>query len=146
MAKELPSQYNHKEYEDKIYKLWEESGFFNPDVCLEKGIAKKDSPHFSIVMPPPNVTGVLHAGHALFITLQDIFIRFARMQGKKALWVPGTDHAAIATQARVEKLIYDEEGKTRHDLGREEFLRRVYEFAEKSQSTILSQIRKMGAS
>ncbi|MEN9582246.1 MAG: hypothetical protein RL641_200 [Candidatus Parcubacteria bacterium] len=146
MHEKFLSPYNPKETEGKIYKIWEDSGFFNPDVCVDKGITKNDAEYFSIVLPPPNVTGTLHVGHAYEDTLQDVAIRFQRMLGKKALWIPGTDSAAIATQARVEKDLQKNEGKTRHDLGREELVKRIYEFAKSSESTILGQIRKMGAS
>lgn len=137
--------YSSKETEDRIYKLWEESGFFNPDVCIEKGITDKDAEHFSIVLPPPNVTGSLHTGHALMLVIQDIMTRYARMQGKKTLWLPGTDHAAIATQSKVEKIL-SKDGIRKIDLGREEFLKRVEKFAEESHSTIINQAKKMGAS
>src|SRR5664279_5187973 len=123
--------YDPKETEDKIYKLWEESGFFNPDVCIEKGIAKPDAEVFSMVLPPPNVTGSLHTGHALVLILEDIMTRYARMQGKRTLWLPGTDHAAIATQSKVEKIL-EKEGIRKNDLGREEFLKRVEKFAQDS--------------
>lgn len=138
--------YDPKAHEDKLYAMWEESGFFNPDVCVEKGVAAADADSYSVVLPPPNVTGVLHLGHAYEDSLQDAFVRYHRMCGKKTLWVPGTDSAAIATQARVEKNIQKEEKKSRHDLGREELVRRVGEFAKNSEDTILSQVRKMGAS
>lgn len=97
----LLKPYDPKETEKKIYQKWENSGYFNPDNCIKDGITKADAESFSIVLPPPNVTGILHMGHALMITLQDVMIRFQRLQGKKTLWVPGTDHAAIATQSRV---------------------------------------------
>ena len=139
-------RYNPQEIEEKIYKQWEDAGYFNPDVCIEKGITAPDAEPFSIVLPPPNVTGTLHVGHALEDTLQDIVVRFNRMSGKRTLWIPGTDHAASATPVRVEKDIYKKEGKTRHDLGREEFLRRVNEFAQQSHDTIVHQVRRMGAS
>lgn len=138
--------YDPKSTEDRIYKLWEESGFFNPDVCIEKGIADKDAETFSMVLPPPNVTGTLHLGHAATLTIEDIMARFARMQGKRTLWLPGTDHAAIATQSKVEKIIEKEEGKRKTDLGREEFLKRVNKFAQESHDTIITQSKKMGAS
>lgn len=138
--------YDPKTAEEATYKRWEDSGFFNPDISIEKGITKKDAPAYSIVLPPPNVTGTLHLGHAEMLVLQDILIRFARMQGKRTLWVPGTDHAAIATQSKVESEIYKKEEKTRHDLGREEFLKRVEKFAQESHDTIANQIRKMGSS
>jgi len=142
----LLKPYDPKETEDRIYKLWEESGFFNPDVCIEKGIADKDAEPFSIMLPPPNVTGTLHLGHASTLTIEDIMVRFARMQGKRTLWLPGTDHAAIATQSKVEKILEKEEGKRKTDLGREEFLKRVNKFAQESHDTIVNQAKKMGAS
>ncbi len=138
--------YSPTNTEDRIYKLWEESGLFNPDVCVEKGIIDDKAESFSVVLPPPNVTGVLHVGHAYEDSLQDAVVRFQRMRGKKTLWIPGTDSAAIATQARVEKDIQKAEGKNRHDLGREELMARVKTFAKESEGTILSQVRKMGAS
>ena len=133
--------YNPSEHEEKLYHLWEESGYFNPD-----NLPGNRSESFSVVLPPPNVTGTLHVGHAYEDTLQDIVIRYNRMRGKKALWIPGTDSAAISTQARVEKNLQKDEGKTRHDLGREELVKRVYAFAKNSENTILGQVRKMGAS
>lgn len=133
--------YNPKEVEPSIYTRWEESGYFNPD-----NLPGERTEAFTIVLPPPNVTGTLHLGHAFEDTLQDALVRFARMNGKRALWIPGTDSAAIATQSRVEKNISKEEKKTRHDLGREELVKRVEKFAKESESTILNQIRKMGAS
>ena len=142
----LLKPYDPKETEDRIYKAWEESGFFNPDVCIEKGIANKDAETFSMVLPPPNVTGTLHLGHAATLTIEDIMTRFARMQGKRTLWLPGTDHAAIATQSKVEKILEKEEGKRKTDLGREEFLKRVEQFAQNSHDTIINQSKKMGAS
>ena len=140
----LLKPYDPKETEDRIYKLWEENGFFNPDVCIEKGITDKDAEVFSMVLPPPNVTGTLHIGHASMLTIEDIMVRFARMQGKRTLWLPGTDHAAIATQAKVEKILEKEEGKRKTDLGREEFLKRVEKFAQESHDTIVNQSKKDG--
>src|SRR3989338_6058686 len=122
----LPKSYSAGEHEDRIYALWEKSGFFNPD-NLE---GKRERP-FSIAMPPPNATGTLHIGHCMMLVLQDLMIRYHRMIGDKALWLPGTDHASIATQNKVEKLLA-KEGRTRHDLGREKFLERVQEFVENS--------------
>ncbi|MDE2031062.1 MAG: valine--tRNA ligase [Patescibacteria group bacterium] len=142
----LLSPYNPEETEGRIYKLWEESGFFNPDICIEKNVTDKDAEPFSIVLPPPNVTGTLHIGHASMLAIEDIMVRFARMQGKRTLWLPGTDHAAIATQSKVEKIIEKEEGKRKNDLGREEFLKRVNTFAQDSHDTIIDQAKKMGAS
>jgi valyl-tRNA synthetase len=127
-------------------KLWEDSGFFNPDNCLKDGIANETIEPFSIVLPPPNVTGTLHMGHAAMLAIEDILVRYNRMQGKRTLWLPGTDSAAIATQSKVEKIISKEEKKSRHDLGREELLKRVHEFAEESKNTIINQTKKMGSS
>ncbi|HAZ28817.1 MAG TPA: hypothetical protein DCY48_03540 [Candidatus Magasanikbacteria bacterium] len=137
--KELPKAYEPKHYEDEIYKRWEESGFFNPD--------NLSGEPYAIMMPPPNVTGVLHLGHALENSLMDSMARFQRMRGKKVLLLPGTDHAAVATQAKVERLLVEQGIKNpRQELGREELLRRIREFSEQSKSTILSQIKKMGTS
>lgn len=140
--------YNPGETESRIYQTWEESGFFNPDNLpkiddLPEG---KEREPFTIMMPPPNATGILHLGHALFIALQDALIRYKRMRGYATLWLPGTDHAAISTQSVVEKKIYKEEGKNRHDLGRTELMRRIGEFVEDTRDTIKNQIRNMGAS
>ena len=111
--------------ESRIYKQWEESGLFNPDECVKQGVTKADAPTYSIVLPPPNVTGRLHMGHALMLAVEDVFVRYKRMRGFRTLWLPGTDHAAIATQSVVEKQIKKDEGKSRHDLGREELLKRI---------------------
>lgn len=137
---ELPSQYNAKEVEDKIYQLWEKSGFFNPD-----NLPKRHKKPFTIVIPPPNVTGELHIGHALNATIQDILIRRKRMQGFKTLWLPGTDHAGIATQNVVEKKLR-KEGKSRFDLGKEEFVKEVWKWKEEKGNTILNQFKKIGSS
>ncbi len=142
----MEPRYNPAEVESKIYKQWEDSGYFNPDVCIEKGVTAPDAEPFSIVLPPPNVTGTLHMGHAAMLVIEDIMVRFARMNGKRTLWIPGTDHAAIATQSKVEKDIVKTEGKNRHDLGREEFLKRVRAFAQESHDTIVNQVKRMGAS
>ncbi len=139
--KEIAKVYEPSATEDSIYKKWEESGFFNPDNLP----GKRKNP-FTISMPPPNATGILHIGHTEFITIQDLIIRFQRMLGKKALWLPGTDHAAIATQTKVEKIIKDKEGKSRHDLGREEFLKRVKDYVRNSQHIMRNQLKKMGSS
>src|SRR3954468_7992977 len=117
----MDKAYNHQDVEEKIYQRWEESGSFKPEV-------NPDGEPYSIVLPPPNVTGTLHIGHALMLTIEDILVRFHRMMGDKTLWLPGTDHAAIATQSKVEEKLFKEEGKTRHDLGREEFLKTVEDF------------------
>ncbi len=141
VPEKLTKPFNASDVESSLYKMWEESGYFNPDNL--PGIRNET---YTIILPPPNVTGTLHTGHAIMLAVQDTLIRFHRMRGKKTLWLPGTDHAAIATQTVVEKKILKEEGKSRHDLGREETLRRINDFAKESQSTILSQFRSMGAS
>jgi valyl-tRNA synthetase len=138
--------FNPSEAESGISTLWEESGYANPDVCIDKGVTKPDAEPYSIVLPPPNVTGTLHMGHAAMLAIEDILIRYARMNGKKTLWVPGTDSAAIATQSKVETDIYKKEKKTRHDLGRDELLKRIGEFTEESKTTIINQIKRMGSS
>ena len=135
---DLPTVYNAKETEESIYKFWEDNGFFKAD-------AKSPKKPYSIVIPPPNVTGVLHMGHALDETLQDILVRYHRMSGYETLWVPGTDHAGLATQNVVEKQIA-KEGLTRHDLGREKFLERTWEWTNKHKGTILDQMKRLGAS
>ncbi|MFH1047320.1 MAG: valine--tRNA ligase [Patescibacteria group bacterium] len=137
---ELPKAYEPQSVEDRIYAAWEKSGFFNPDNLPGE---RPDS--FTIMMPPPNATGTLHIGHAMFMTLEDLMTRFHRMRGKAALWLPGTDHAAIATNTKVEKILA-KEGKTKYDLGREGFLDRVVDYIEGSRNTIRKQIRKMGSS
>ncbi|HVB20278.1 MAG TPA: valine--tRNA ligase [Candidatus Paceibacterota bacterium] len=146
MNEKFLKPYDPSATEGRIYAAWEKSGLFNPDECVKQGMTKADAPAYSIILPPPNVTGILHVGHAYEDSLQDAVIRYERMRGKRALWIPGTDSAAIATQSRVEKDIQKEEGKSRHDLGREELVRRVAAFAKESEGTILSQVRRMGAS
>jgi valyl-tRNA synthetase len=138
--------YNPEAVEADLYTMWESSGFFNPDTCIAKGITAPDASVYSLVLPPPNVTGTLHMGSALMLAIEDILVRRARMQGKRTLWIPGTDSAAIATQSKVEKEIQKTEKKTRHDLGREELLRRIDVFVEESKTTILAQMRAIGAS
>ncbi len=133
--------YNPKEIEEKYYKIWEERGYFEVDSNREI----QNGETFTIMMPPPNVTGSLHIGHALTFTLQDVIVRYKRMAGYRTLWQPGTDHAGIATQNIVEKQILAE-GKTKEELGREKFLERVWEWKEKSGSTIVHQLRKLGVS
>lgn len=132
--------------EPRIYAQWQESGYFNPDRMIEDGLTDPDAEPYSLVLPPPNVTGRLHMGHALMLAVEDVFVRAKRMQGKRTLWIPGTDHAAIATQSVVEKEVLKKEGKSRHDLGREELLARIRAFAEQSHDTIVSQLKVMGAS
>ncbi|MFH1171635.1 MAG: valine--tRNA ligase [bacterium] len=137
---ELPKAYEPKNYESTIYERWRTSGFFNPD-----NLPGKRREVFSISMPPSNATGILHIGHAMGMTIQDAIIRFERMRGKRALWLPGTDHAAIATQNVVEKEL-KKEGKRKEDLGREQFLRRVDAYVAGSQKTINGQVERIGAS
>ncbi len=140
------SPYDASKTEPRIYQEWEESGYFNPDRMIEDGLTAPDAESYSIVLPPPNVTGRLHMGHALMLAVEDVFVRAKRMQGKRTLWIPGTDHAAIATQSVVEKEIMKKEGKSRHDLGRDELLARIGTFATESHDTIVSQLKVMGAS
>jgi len=136
---ELSGQYEPKIVEDTIYKLWEDSGFFNPD-----NLPKRHKKPFSIVLPPPNVTGVLHMGSALMVTIEDIMIRFQRMRGRKTLWLPGVDHAAIATETKFLK----EKKLSRNEFNgkREEFTKLVDQFAQENKNVMLSQMRAMGAS
>jgi valyl-tRNA synthetase len=135
---EIPSRYNPKETEDKWYKVWEEKNYFS-------GKANPEKKPFCIVIPPPNVTGILHMGHALNNTIQDILIRYHRMKGEETLWIPGTDHAGIATQNVVEKAIA-KDGLKRQDLGREKFIERVWQWRELYGSTIIKQLKKLGSS
>ena len=137
--KELPKVYDPKSVEKKIYDMWMEGGYF-------KGRIDPDKKPFSIVMPPPNVTGQLHMGHALDSTLQDILTRYKRMQGYSALWLPGVDHAGIATQIKVEEVLRKTEGKTRYDLGREKFLERVWDWKDQYGDRIVEQQKSMGVS
>ncbi len=139
MRKELAKNYNPAEFEDRIYKDWCDKNYFAPDPDPKK-------PAFSIVIPPPNVTGQLHMGHALDETLQDILVRTKRMQGYSTLWVPGTDHAGIATQIKVEENLRVNEGLTRYDLGREKFLERVWDWKNQYGNRIISQLKKLGSS
>lgn len=139
VSKEIHKTYNPKEVEDRLYNTWVEKGYFTPKI--DKG---KDP--FTIVIPPPNVTGQLHMGHALDETLQDILIRYKRMAGFNALWIPGTDHAGIATQIKVEEVLRKEEGKTRYDLGREKFVEKVWEWKKLYGGRIINQLKKLGSS
>ena len=136
---ELPKAFEPKLVEDKWYAFWESEGCFIADSSSKK-------PAYSLVMPPPNVTGVLHMGHALVNTLQDVLVRWKRMSGFEVCWIPGTDHAGIATQTVVEKQLINKTGKRRTDFSREEFLSHVWDFKEKSQNSILHQLRKLGCS
>ena len=138
MEKELAKAYNPGEFEDRIYRFWEESGFFHAEIDQNKK-------PYTIMMPPPNITGQLHMGHALDNTLQDILIRFKRMQGFSALWLPGTDHASIATEAKIVEAMR-KEGVTKEDLGREKFLERAWNWKKEYGGRIVKQLRKMGSS
>ena len=137
--KEIEKTYDPSKVEERLYKSWCDGGYFTPDVNDGK-------PAFTIVIPPPNVTGQLHMGHALDETLQDILIRYKRMKGFSTLWLPGTDHAGIATQIKVEEYLRKNEGLTRYDLGREKFLERVWDWKAQYGSTIIRQLQKLGAS
>jgi valyl-tRNA synthetase len=139
MAIDLPKQYEPQEGQKRWLQFWNERGYFHSE-------PDPDRKQFCIVIPPPNVTGALHMGHALNNTLQDVLIRWRRAQGYNALWMPGTDHAGIATQAVVERRIRDEEGKTRHDLGREELVRRIWQWKDQYEKRILSQLNELGCS
>src|SRR5688500_3973676 len=139
MREELEKRYEPATFEQRIYSKWEREGYFTP-------VADRDRPKFSIVIPPPNVTGRLHIGHALVNTLQDIIVRWKRMSGFNTLWVPGTDHAGIATQMVVERRLKKTENKGRYDLGREEFLRRVWQWKEKYGARIGEQHKVLGRS
>ncbi len=145
MNEKFLTPYNPETTEDRIYAAWQEAGYFNPDKCIEKGATKADAPTYCIVLPPPNVTGVLHMGHAAMLAIEDIIVRYNRMTGHRTLWLPGTDHAAIATQSKVEKLL-EKEKLNKYEMGREAFLDRVNKFAQESHDTIVGQVRKMGAS
>src|SRR5213080_1899856 len=136
---EISKAYEPQAVEDKWYKFWQDNACFTAN-------AKSIKPAFSIVIPPPNVTGMLHMGHVLNNTIQDILSRKARMDGKEVLWLPGTDHAGIATQVQVEKALKKEEKKTKYDLGREEFLKRVWAWKEKHGGIIINQLKKLGCS
>ncbi|MBI2003708.1 MAG: valine--tRNA ligase [Parcubacteria group bacterium] len=142
---DLPKAYNPKEVEDRIYKTWEESGFFTPEKTKKKGPVGWFQKKFTVAIAPPNITGELHMGHALENTLADIIVRMKRMQGYETLWVPGIDHAGIAAQNVVEKEL-KKEGLTRHDLGKEKFLERVWQRVDKYGLTILEQFKKLGLS
>ena len=135
---ELEGKFEPKTFEEEIYKNWNEKGYFKPS-------NDKTKKPYTIVIPPPNITGKLHMGHALDETLQDILIRYKRMQGFNTLWVPGTDHASIATEAKIVAKL-KEEGITKEDLGREEFLKRAWDWKKEYGVIITKQIRKLGSS
>ncbi|HAE21638.1 MAG TPA: valine--tRNA ligase, partial [Spirochaetaceae bacterium] len=141
-AVELAKAYDPKEFEDRIYEAWKKEGLFQPNAGVRDGAPKKP---FVIVIPPPNVTGVLHVGHGLNNSLQDILVRYHRMTGRPTLWVPGTDHAGIATQHVVEKKLR-ERGIKRRELGREKFLEETWKVKDEHHAVITSQLEKIGAS
>ena len=139
MEKNLAKTYDPKDFEDRIYEMWESNGAFRAEV-------DPDKKPFTIVMPPPNITGQLHMGHALDQTLQDVLTRFKRLQGYSALWLPGSDHASIATEVKVVDRIRKEEGLEKEDLGREEFLKRAWDWKKEFGGKITKQCRKLGDS
>ncbi|MEZ6079537.1 MAG: class I tRNA ligase family protein [Pirellulaceae bacterium] len=139
LAEQIPNRFDHQAVCKELYSAWEQAGCFRAEV-------NPDRQPFTIVIPPPNVTGALHLGHALNNTLQDIQIRWHRMRGFETLWMPGTDHAGIATQAVVERRLKELENKTRHDLGREGLVARIWQWKEESEVRILNQLRSMGCS
>ena len=143
--RQLPTTYDPQRVEEKWYAVWEKNRYFTAKANDEVIKAKEQGRNFSIVMPPPNVTGSLHLGHALDNTLQDILTRYHRMKGDNTLWLPGTDHAGIATQAKVEEQLH-QEGVSKYDLGREKFLERVWEWKAQYGSRITRQLRKLGTS
>lgn len=144
---DIPKAYDPREWEDKLYRKWEESGFFNPDTCVKKGVTKAGAETFSVLMPPPNVTGVLHLGHAMENAIMDTMVRYHRMKGNRTLFLPGADHAAVATQSRVEKnLVASGMANPRQELGREGLLEKIRTFANESKDTITRQVRAMGSS
>ncbi len=136
---ELPKAYEPQEVEKNWYQQWIDNKCFSADT-------ESDKEAYSIVIPPPNVTGILHIGHVLNNSIQDILARRARQQGKEVLWLPGTDHAGIATQTKVEKKVRDDEGTTRHELGREEFLKRVWDWKDEHGGIIIQQLKRLGCS
>ena len=145
MTEQLPKTYDFKAHEEQIYQWWEESGFFKPSNDPNKPGFDPNIEPFVIVIPPPNVTGELHLGHPLFVSMEDVMIRYHRMKGVPTLWVPGTDHAGIATQLQVEKMLAAQ-GIKRKDIGREAFLEHMWAWKEKYGGIITKQIRRIGAS
>ncbi len=146
MTKELPKAYDFKSTEPRIYEMWEKGGFFKPHNDPNKPDFDPTIEPFVITIPPPNVTGELHIGHAMFVSIEDLMVRYHRMKGYSTLWVPGTDHAGIATQLMVERDILKNDEVTREEMGREEFLRRTWEWKHKYGGMITNQIRRLGAS
>jgi valyl-tRNA synthetase len=146
MKTELPKAYDYKSTEPRIYEMWEKGGYFQPSNDPNKPGFDPSIKPFVISIPPPNVTGELHLGHAMFVSMEDLMIRYHRMKGIPTLWVPGTDHAGIATQLQVEKMLLRTEERTREEIGREEFLKRTWEWKNKYARHITGQIRRLGAS
>src|SRR3989344_2767215 len=142
MKKELEKTYDPKLVEGKIYKLWEESGYFDPDNLK---LETRNQKAFTIIMPPPNANVALHIGHALFVTLEDIMIRYKRMRGFKTLWLPGADHAGFETQVVFDKKL-EKEGKKRSDFSRDELYRQIWDFTQENKKVMENQLRKLGAS
>ncbi len=145
MTDRLAKIYKPQDIEERIYRWWEEQGYFRPETMVEKGLATRDGPRFCITMPPPNVTGVLHLGHAMTAAVEDLMTRYHRMRGYETLFLPGTDHAGIATQNVVERELR-KEGLTRHDLGREKFIERCWEWAHEHRARITEQHKRLGVS
>ncbi len=146
MPIELPKAYDFKSTEQRLYDWWENQGYFSPSSDPKKPGFDPSVKPYVISIPPPNVTGELHLGHAMFVAMEDLMIRHARMKGLSALWVPGTDHAGIATQMLVERYLRETEEVTRDELGREEFVKRTWEWKNKYGNLITKQIRRLGAS
>lgn len=141
----LEGAYEPVKFEENIYGKWERSGYFNPDKCIKDGVVDTKAPHFSIIMPPPNANGRLHVGHALFVTIQDLLIRFNRMNGKRSLWIPGADHAGFETQVVYEKVL-EKQGKSRFDFSREELYKQIFDFTMESKGHMENDLRSLGAS
>lgn len=141
----MPKAYDHTQVEEELYAWWEEQGFFQPEQQVEIGLAAADAEPFVISMPPPNVTGALHLGHAITSSIEDLLIRYNRMKGRRTLWVPGTDHAGIATQNVVERML-DQQGTDRHEMGREAFVQEVWSWKDEYHGRISAQQRRMGIS
>ncbi len=145
MSEELARTYNPADHEERLYRWWEEQGYFRPEKALELGLASPEGPAWCITMPPPNVTGALHLGHAMVAAVEDLMTRYYRMRGYETLYLPGTDHAGIATQNVVERELR-KEGLTRHDLGREAFVARVWEWKHVYHRRITEQTKRLGVS
>ncbi len=145
MNQKFLKPYNATETEDRIYALWEKSGFFNPDTCVEKGVTRKEAPPFTIIMPPTNANGSLHAGHGLVMTVEDIMTRYKRMRGHRTLWLPGLDHAGFETQVVYEKKL-EKEGRTRFEIEPKKLYEEILDFTLKNSANIKSQVKKMGSS